>query len=158
MKKPGNNYRGDLLVDVNAKKGVIIGLIAGIISFILSAGVGIGFAPLYEGVCGCMLNTMEPIGLWVFKVFVVTLAYGIGLGLVFSLAYDILPKGGFIKGFWFGFWIWVITSFFPELLNSLIINLPKAAVLASVLAQLGIHIITWGLAGMLYEKLGKVFR
>ena len=136
------------------KKGVVVGLIVGILSFVLSMVAGFSQAPFFQDFeCDCMINAMQPFWLWTLEIFVLTLVYGVVLGLLFSLHYKMLPYKGFKKGAVFGIVIWVIASLFPEILNSMVFNLPKISVVVGVVAELFINVVVWGIAALIYEKM-----
>ncbi len=136
------------------KKGVIIGLMVAVLSFVLSMVAGFAQAPFFQGFgCDCMINAMQPFWLWTSIIFVLTIVYSIVLGLLFSLHYKMLPYKGFMKGAVFGIGIWVIASLFPEVMNSMVFNMPKISVVVGIIAELFIGIIVWGIAGVVYGKL-----
>ena len=125
--------------------GAIAGIVAGIVGIILvSIFVSAGLAAIGE----------QSIIRWFTVQIGFNLIWGVIFGVIYSKAYDVIPRDGVMKGLCFGLLIWLIHSIYPAAFFVTVATPPMVAWATSwVIGGFVVRGLAYGsVLGVLYKK------
>ena len=135
---------------MNFKKGIIAGLIAGIVILIVGMTSGYLFGTDYEKTPELWKHMT---GNWYYTMIAVDFIEGILYGLVFTVVYTGIPGNGWKKGLNYGLILWIVATIPGMLMTYITMTVPDMIVASWLFGGLISLVIAGPAIAIVHDKL-----